>query len=138
MPGSCTSRARSRASSLRIWSATRSGRDPWDMLRDDRDSLLHEHLDEVADLDVVEPLEADAALEPGLDLADIVFEAAERSDLAFVHKDVVAEQARLRLAAARDAALGDQAAGDGAVLGHLERISDLGHAQPDFLELRVE
>src|SRR5262245_13752429 len=53
-------------------------------LRGGRDALLQEHLDHVADLDVVEALEADAALEPGLDLAHVVLEAAERSDLAFV------------------------------------------------------
>ena len=43
-------------------------------------------------------LEADAALEPGLDLRDVVLEAAQRADLAFVDHDVVAEQPRLRVA----------------------------------------
>src|SRR5262245_30925936 len=112
MPGSCTSRVSIDASSLRIWSATLSGRDPWDMwnhdcnrahrsgapvtagrstrrghgsrLRRGGDPFLDEDLDEVPDLDVVEALEADAALETGFHLAHVVLEAAQRSDLAFV------------------------------------------------------
>ena len=67
-------------------------------LRGDRDPLHREHLDQVADLDVVELVEADAALEAGLDFADIVLEAAQRADLAFVDDDVVAQQARLGVA----------------------------------------
>ena len=47
-----------------------------------RDALHREHLDHVADLEVVELVEADAALEAGLDLADVVLEAAQRADLA--------------------------------------------------------
>src|SRR5262249_16327091 len=89
------------------------------MLRDDLDPLVLEHLDHVADLDVVEFFEADAALEARLHLADVVLEAAERSDLAFVDDDVVAHEARLRVAGARDAALGDHAARDRAELRDL-------------------
>ena len=55
----------------------------------DRHALHREHLDEVANFDVVESFEADAALDAGLDLADIIFEAPQRTDLAFVHEDVV-------------------------------------------------
>src|SRR5919204_6573876 len=90
-----------------------------------RHALVHEHLDDVPDLDVVEPLEADAALEPGLHLADIVLEAAQRSDPAFVDHDIVAHEPRLRVAGARDAALGDHAPGDRAVLRDLERVAHL-------------
>ena len=68
-------------------------------------ALHREHLDDVADLDVVVPLEADAALEPGLHLGHVVLEPAERSDLAFVDDDVVAQQPGLRIAGAGDAPL---------------------------------
>src|SRR5204862_4153079 len=60
-----------------------------------------EHFNPVAHLDVVEPFEADAALEPGLHLADIVLEPAQPADLPFVDDDVVAEQPRLGFARAR-------------------------------------
>src|SRR5690242_11147556 len=123
MPGSCTSRATSSASSARICSATRSGREPWDIsrepwrgaLRGDRHPLLEEHFDHVADLDVVELLEADAAFETRLHLARVVLEAPERADFSGVHHDVVAQQARLRVARARDPSLGDHAPGNRSV-----------------------
>mgnify|MGYP003694146141 CR=1 FL=1 len=51
-------------------------------------------------------------------------EAAQRSDLAFVDDDVVAQQARLRVAGAGDASFGDHAAGDGAELRDLEQLAD--------------
>src|SRR5512140_2977116 len=102
-------------------------------LRADRDALHGEDLDMVADLDVVEPFEADTALETGLHLAHIVLEPAERPDLALVHDDVVADQARLRVAAARDPAVGHHAAGNRAELRDLERVAHLGDAEPDFL-----
>ena len=41
------------------------------------DALHREHFDDVANLQVVEAIEADAALKAGLDLADIVLEAAQ-------------------------------------------------------------
>src|SRR6202158_6630743 len=106
--------------------------------RGGRDALLGEHLDEVADLDVVEPLEPDPALEAGLDLAHVILEAPERSDLALVDDDVVPQQPRLRVAGARDAALADHAAGDRAELWDLEGVADLGDPHPHFLEGRIE
>src|SRR5687768_5844364 len=87
-----------------------------------RDPLHREDLDHVAYLDVVEPLEADAAFEPGLHLADIILEPAQRGDLPLEHHHVVAEQSRLCFARARDAPVGDHAAGDGAHLRHLEDL----------------
>ena len=95
----------------------------------DRDSLHREYLDDVADLEVVELVEADAALEPGLHLARVVLESPQRSDLAFVDDDVVSEEACLGVAGARDAPLGDHAAGDGAELRDLEDVPDLGDAR---------
>src|SRR5207248_1815923 len=86
-------------------------------------ALHREHLDHVADLQVVVLVEADAALEAGLHLAHVVLEAAQRADLSLVDHDVVAQQARLRVAGARDAPFGDHAAGDRAELRHLERLA---------------
>src|SRR5207247_5792835 len=79
-----------------------------------------EDFDHVPDFQVVELIEADTALEACLDLAHIVFEAAQRADLAGVDDDVVAEQACLRISGARDAAFGHHGAADGAELRHLE------------------
>src|ERR1051325_9259588 len=79
-------------------------------LRGDRqDAFVLEDLDHVADLDVVELLEADAALGSGFDLADVVLEAPQRADLTLVGDDVVADEARLRVARARNAPFGDHA-----------------------------
>src|SRR6185503_13385819 len=144
IPGSCTSRASIVARSWRIWSATRSGRDPCDIRRRQpcssrRQHSLHaEDLDHVADLQVVVLLEADAALEAALHLADVVLEAAQRSDLAGEDDDVVAQQARLRLAGAGDAALGHHAAGNRPELRYLEDVADMGDADPHLLEGRIE
>ena len=90
--------------------------------------LDDERFDDVADLDVVEPLEADAAFEARLHLGHVVLEAAQRADLAFVDDDVVAEQPRLRVAGAGDAAVGDHAAGNRAELRHLEGVAHFGRA----------
>ena len=54
-----------------------------------------EDLELVADLEVVEVLERQAALEAGLDLAHVVLEALERVELAVVDHDVVAQHAHL-------------------------------------------
>src|SRR5262245_46971254 len=88
--------------------------------RRDRDALHREDFDDIADLDVIELLEPDAALEPALHFADIVLEAAQRSDLALVDHDVVAQQPRLRVTRARDASLGDDADGNRSVISHLD------------------
>src|SRR5262245_53863137 len=96
-----------------------------------------EDLDHVADANVVELIEADAAFESALDLAHIVLEAAQRPDLALVDHDVVADEPRLAVAAARDAAFGDHAPGNRAELGHLEDAANRSHAQADFLERRI-
>src|SRR5436190_6863225 len=139
MPGSWTSRASSWANSPRIWSATRSGLEPWDTpLNAHHDALHDEHFDDVADLDVVEAFEADAALEARLHLARIVLESSERPDLAFVDDDVVAQQTRLCVARARDAAFGHHAAGNRAELRDFERLANLRRADANLLERRIE
>ena len=63
---------------------------------------------------------------PALTSRDVVLEAAQRADLALVDDDVVAQQARLRVAGARDAAFVHHAAGDRAELRHLEDLAHLG------------
>src|SRR5688500_3891386 len=165
MPGSWTApRLSSSLRTSRIWSPTRSGR--WLAIiqnatfkmqtrstvfafcishlalhgsRSRRRVALHlEDFDDVADLDVVVVLQADAALETVLDLADVILEAAQRADLAFVDDDVVAQQTGLRFAGARDAALGDHAAGNRADLRHLEDLAHFGGAEAHFLEGRIE
>src|SRR5688572_9690116 len=62
------------------------------------DSLHREHFDDVANLEVVVIRKADAAFEARLHLADVVLEAAERRNLAFVDDDVVTQQTRLGFA----------------------------------------
>ena len=97
-----------------------------------------EHFDDVADLQVVVALQADTALEAGLDFADIVLEALERADLAGPQLDAVAEQARLRIARAPDDAFVDHATGDRSDFWHLERFTHGRGADARFLERRVE
>ena len=81
----------------------------------------------VADLHVLEALEHDAALEPGLDLADVVLEAAQRADPPGPDDGPVADEAHL--GAAGEAAVGDRAAGDRADPRGLEELQDLGLAE---------
>src|SRR3954470_10449779 len=97
-----------------------------------------EHFDHVADLQVVELVEADAALEPGLDLADVVLEPPERTDFAFVNDGVVAEQSRLGVACAGDAPLADHAARNRAEFWDLEDVAYFGDTDPDLFECRIE
>src|SRR6516225_9164611 len=101
-----------------------------------RDLLDLERLDHVADLHVLVAVEADAALEALLDLGDVVLEAPQRADLAFVDDAVVAQQAEL--GAAWDDAFGDVAAGDDAELRNLEGVAHLGAAARDLLQRRLE
>src|SRR4029434_9774172 len=71
-------------------------------LRHHADSLHDQHFNDIADVDVGELLKSDAALEARFDLAHIILEAAQRTYLALVDHDVVAKQAGLCVAAARD------------------------------------
>src|SRR5690606_24092153 len=86
-----------------------------------------EHLDEVSFLDVVVPLEADTALEPGDHLADIVLEAAQGCELARVDDDTVPQQPGA--GAAADDTLADVRTGDGAQTGHTDHGSHLRSAE---------
>src|SRR5262249_13059045 len=100
------------------------------------DLLDLEGLDDVADLDVLVPVEPDAALESLLDLRDVVLEAPQRAHLALVDHAVVAEQSYRRRT--RDHSLRDVAARHDAELRDLEGVADLGAAARDFLQRRLE
>src|SRR5947199_358813 len=69
-------------------------------------------LDQVADLHVVEVLNADAALEALANLAHVVLEALERPDPPFVHLDAVADHPHPRRSG--DHPRPAETAGDGA------------------------
>ncbi len=58
-----------------------------------RDLFLAVALDDVADLDVVEVLDADTALEAFADFLHVVLEATQRADGAVVDLDAVADDA---------------------------------------------
>src|SRR6185312_1282976 len=123
MPGGAaprTSRPRSRLSSAQ------RPRDLLDAIR----------LDQVAYFDVVEILDADAALEPFADFAHVVLEALERRQRAVVGFDAVANHADAPRA--RDDPAAHEAARDRADLGDLEDLPHLGLAQHHFLLLGRE
>src|SRR2546427_9654318 len=83
-----------------------------------RDLLDLVRLDDVADLDVVEVLDPDAALEALAHLADVVLEALERGERAVVHLHAVANHPDLRRP--RDPTRPHEAAADAARLGALD------------------
>ena len=89
-------------------------------------------LEHVAFLEVVVPVDGEAALEALGDLAGVVLEPLQRVDPAVVDDGAVADEADL--GAALDDALGDHAAGDRAQPGDLEDLPHLGLAE-DLLDL---
>src|SRR5216117_800873 len=97
--GSFAPSPRKVADSMRMASATRSalrllggtaGECPGDLLRTVA-------LDHVVDFDVVEVLDADAALEALAHFTRVVLEALERRNRALVHLDAIAHDAHPRL-----------------------------------------
>src|SRR6186997_562476 len=84
-------------------------------------------LEDVAFLHVVEAIEQDAALEPLLDLADVVLEALELGDRALLDDRAVANYPHLG-ATANDA-VRDLAAGDRPQARDLEQRPHLGLAE---------
>src|SRR5687767_5895414 len=88
------------------------------------DRLPDVRLEDVADLDVVVVGELDAALEAGLDLADVLLHTAERLDRQVFGDDRPAA-GEADLAAALDVPVGDEAAGDVAQAADLEHLADL-------------
>src|SRR5205085_10052650 len=95
-----------------------------------------ERFDDVADFDVLEALDADAALEALTDFRDVLLEVTQRCDLAFENDAVVAQQSNARRP--RNHTLGHHAAGNRARLRNLERVAHFGAAHEDFLQLRIE
>src|SRR3954470_938303 len=88
------------------------------------DRLPDVRLEHVADLDVVVVGQLDAALEAGLDLADVLLHAAEGLDGEVLGDDRAAA-GEADLAAALDVAVGDEAAGDVAEAADFEHLADL-------------
>src|ERR1051325_1052877 len=84
-------------------------------------------LDDVALLEVVEVLQAHAALEALVDFLHVVLETAQRGDAAGEDRLRVAEQTYER--GAGDLAVGDRGTGDGPELRHVEERVDLGRAE---------
>src|SRR6478609_7769275 len=102
-----------------------------------RDLLHLEGFDDVALLDVVEPLQDETALEALADLGGVVLLALQRCQVQAVRDDVaVADQAHLGVAP--DDTTGDHAARDVADLGAAEDRADLRLTQGRLLELRLE
>src|SRR6185295_6976725 len=101
-----------------------------------RDLFAAVGLDHVARLEVLEALEADAAIEAGADLRDVVLEAPERRDLPLEDNAIVAQQADQGVA--WDDPFDDVAAGDRADLRHLEGVAHLGAAGRDLAEGGIE
>src|SRR5688500_5475496 len=100
--------------------------------------LAHlEGLDNVADLDVAVVAERETALEALTDLDHVVLEPPQRADRQVLgDHHVVAQQAATRVAA--DLTGDHERTGDRAEPGGLEDLADLGPAELDLLELRLE
>src|SRR5579864_526800 len=103
---------------------------------DRSDFLPYVSLDEVSRLDVLEPIEANAAVEARAHLGDVVLEAPQRRDLALVDHPVVPHQPDRGVA--RDEPLDHVAAGHRSHLRHLEGVADLGAADRDLAEGGLE
>src|ERR687895_2685798 len=100
--------------------------------------LAHlEGLDDVADLDVAVVAEGETALEALADLDHVVLEPPQRADRQVLgDHHAVAQQAAPGIAP--DLAGHHEATGNRADPGGLEDLADLGAAQLDLLELRLE
>src|SRR5438105_8581892 len=94
---------------------------PEEQLESSLDRLPDVRLEHVADLDVVVVGQLDAALEAGLDLADVLLHAAQRLDREVLGDDRAAA-GEADLAAALDVAVGDEAAGDVAEAADFEHL----------------
>ena len=98
--------------------------------------LHHEGLDRIALLDVVEVVNADAALIARGNLPGVILEALEGSDLALMNHDAVANNAHLRIAGYL--ALLHIRARDGADAGDLEGVAHGNTAQLHLLKYGLE
>src|SRR5690606_30800241 len=99
--------------------------------------LEFDRLDLIADLDVVELAQTDTGLEVGLDLGDVVLEAAQALDRETVGEhDAVADDARLRVSRDRSTAHDDT--GDVPELGGAEHLADLRNTRLNLFVLGLE
>ena len=87
-------------------------------------------------LDVAVVRDRDAALHAVGDFLGVVFEAAQRSDFAFEHDDVVAQQANFGVVL--DHAIGHAATGNRSHLRDAESFEHLGAALVSFFDRRFE
>ena len=97
------------------------------------DLLHNEAFKNVAFLNVVELLDRHTAFVTGRDLLDRVLEALQGAELALMDDDIVAQNADRRVA--RDLAVLDVAARDGADGGDLIGLTDLGVTNDGLAEL---
>src|ERR1043166_6776198 len=95
-----------------------------------RDLLDHISFDLIANFDVVEVFQSDAALKAFPDFGNVIFEPAQRSYIAFPANDAVTNQARARVAA--DVAVDDHAARDGADFGNAKDFAHVRFAENLF------
>src|SRR2546423_3600677 len=136
MRGSFADSVRNVATSTRTASATRSARrvlrrGPGRRGQRARHLLLAVALEDIANLNVIEILDADSALESLADFLDIILEAAKRSDRADVNLDAVANDAHSSLPVDDTAA--DRAASDDPHTRHLEQLANFRLAEDDLL-----
>src|SRR5487761_2325697 len=94
-----------------------------------RDFLGGAAFDRVADLEVAEAFDANAALQAGAHFVDFVLEAAQRLGDALEQEVLAAHDAHL---AADDPAAADDAARHRRTFGELEDLAHLGRADDDF------
>src|SRR5688572_8318108 len=101
-----------------------------------RHFFLAEAFDHVADLDVVEVLDADTTLVSLLHFFHVVLEAAQGGDGTGVDLDAIADHADASLTS--DDAVAHAAAGDGADARDLEDLADFRLAEDDLALLRAK
>src|ERR1700756_1461954 len=101
-----------------------------------RDPRRDEGLDNVAGLDVAVIGDGDAALHAIGDFFRVIFKTPQRSDLAFDHNHVVAEQADLRITL--DQSIDHAATGHRSHLRDAEGLEHLGAALVGFLDRGLE
>src|SRR5687768_16689034 len=141
MRGSFAESVRKVATSTRIASATRSARRVLRRRARRRGQcashlLLPVTLEHIADLDIVEILHTDTALEALADFLDIVLEASERSDRPIVDLHSIANHAYATLAV--DDPAPNRAAGNDTHARNLEQLANFRLAEHRLALLRPQ
>src|SRR5258708_1408406 len=133
IPSSVVGRS-SLAKSLRVrfWRTTNDERPTTDLNHYFcRDFLCHKRFNHVANFYVPVVGNRDATFHAIGDLAGIILEAAQRSDLAFKHDHVVSQQADFGIAL--DQTIGDTASGNSAIFRNAEGVQLHGAALQSFI-----